>query len=94
VIVSGMIIEAIDADNVWRVLGIAAILDVLGTLVTIALAKFGGRDEPAPARGTLQITIGADQAAELESLARRTGRPADHLVAEAVERFLGAEIER
>ena len=43
VIVSGMILGEIDADDIWRVLGIAAILDVLGTLVTIALAKFGER---------------------------------------------------
>jgi hypothetical protein len=89
VIVSGMIVEAIDADNVWRVLGVAAILDVLGTLVTIALAKFGNHEQPASRNGELQVTLGADQAAALDVVARRTGRTADHLVAEAVDRYLG-----
>jgi len=88
VLVSGMILEEIDADNIWRVLGVAAILDVLGTLITIALAKFGGRGS-ADERG-LQVTLGKDQAADLEQLARRTGRSANDLVAEAVARFLAS----
>jgi hypothetical protein len=92
VIVSGMILGGIDADDVWRVLGIAAILDVLGTLVTIALAKFGRRDEPAPDDGRTRITLSADRARAVGDLAARTGRSADDIVAEAVDRYLAASV--
>jgi hypothetical protein len=40
VLVSGTILGEVDAGDVWRLIGVIAILDVLGTLVTIALAKF------------------------------------------------------
>jgi hypothetical protein len=90
VIVASLILGEVEADGIWRVLGVTAILDVLGTLVTIALSKFGGRDEPdTPVRpGRLRVTLGEDQAAELEQIARRTGRSTDHLVAEAVDGYL------
>jgi hypothetical protein len=91
VIVASLILGEVEADGIWRVLGVSAILDVLGTLVTIALSKFGGRDETStPSRsGQLRVTLGEDQTAELEQLARRTGRSTDHLVAEAVDVYLG-----
>lgn len=85
-IVSGLITEAIDFD-VWQLLGIVAILDVLGTLVTIALAKFGGRDE-APADGRVRLTLSPGQSAGIAARSRATGRPAEELVAEAVEQYL------
>jgi len=88
-IVSGMILGEIDAEDIWRVLGVAAILDVLGTLVTIALAKFGDKDEH-PQPGRLQVTLGTEQAIALAQRARETGRSSDELVAEAVERYLKA----
>lgn len=92
VIVGGMILGEIDADNVWRVLGVASILDVLGTLVTIALAKFGGeaRAEDPQRYGGLQITLSPNQGAELEQLGGRIGRTTDQLVAEAVDGYLRA----
>ncbi len=41
-IISGMILdESGGDDSVWRLLGIIAILDVLGTVVTVALANSG-----------------------------------------------------
>lgn len=95
-IVSSLILGDVEADGIWRVLGVSAILDVLGTLVTIALAKFGGRNKTSTSArsGRLQVSLGEDQAAELEQFARRTGRPIDHLVAEAVDSYLRAGIVR
>ncbi|MFL6022129.1 MAG: CopG family transcriptional regulator [Marmoricola sp.] len=90
VVVGGLIVGEIEADGVWRVLGVSAILDVLGTLVTIALSKFGGHGAPtAPAAyGRRQVTLSAAQTAELEQLARSTGRSVDELVAEALAGYL------
>lgn len=89
-IVSGLVLSAIDADGVWRLLGVVAILDVLGTLVTIALAKFSGRQEPAAAGydGRTRISLAAHQAQAIGDLAARTGRSRDDLVAEAIDRYL------
>ena len=42
-ITSGMILEESGGDSVWRLLGIVAILDVLGTVVTVARAKIESR---------------------------------------------------
>ncbi len=92
VIVSGLILGSFGADDVWRVLGVAAILDVLGTIVTIALAKFGRRDEPASYDGRTRVTLSADQARAIDDLAARTGRSRDDLVAEAVDRYLAASV--
>jgi F0F1-type ATP synthase assembly protein I len=93
-IISGLILGEIDADGVWRLLGVTAILDVLGTLVTVALAKFGGReDRVAPGHdGRTRITLPAEQARAIGDLAGRTGRSRDDLVAEAVDRYLRAVV--
>ncbi|RNL78561.1 ribbon-helix-helix domain-containing protein [Nocardioides marmorisolisilvae] len=91
VIVSGMITGAIDGNDIWREFGVAAILDVLGTLVTIALAKFGHHAE-TPRPGRVQLTLGEDQAARVSELAQRTGRSVDAVVAEAVDHYLGSQV--
>ena len=92
-IVSAMILGEVGASDMWRVLGVAAILDVLGTLVTIALSKFGrgdAGDRPVPASVSgLAISLPSDLAAALEQRSRETGRSPAHLVAEAVESYLG-----
>jgi hypothetical protein len=90
--ISGSLVEVIQGD-LGKFIGIVAILDVLGTLVTIALAKFVGREESTEdlaAHGIVRVTLGGDQSAEVERLARATGRRSDELVAEAVDRFLHA----
>ncbi|MCZ4500016.1 MAG: hypothetical protein JWQ74_2571 [Marmoricola sp.] len=88
-LVSAMVVGEIDTDDVWRLLGVAAILDVLGTLVTIALARFGGREVPSPVRSRQSvITLAPDQALEIERLARINGVPADLLVDDAVRQYL------
>ncbi len=91
-LVSSLILGALEGDDIWRPLGVVAILDVLGTLVTIAMAKFGGRDEaPAsPGRGHMQVVLTGDLALALQERARVTGRPPSELVTEAVEQFLRA----
>lgn len=91
VIVAGLILGEVEADGVWRVLGVAAILDVLGTLVTIALSKFGRQPEAGPAiPGRLQVTLSAEQSAALATRASQTGTAPAQLVAEAVEGYLRA----
>lgn len=88
-IVSGMILGEAGVDGAWRVLGIAAILDVLGTLVTIALAKFGGRDEVVPATGDdRRVRLSAEQARALDLLVSRSGQAREELVAEALDQYL------
>jgi hypothetical protein len=93
-LVSGMILDEIDADDVWRVVGVLAILDVLGTLVTIALARFGGRadaDDTATTRSDrVRVTLSGAHTAAIEELSRATGRPPAALVAEAVDHYLNA----
>ncbi|HET6165597.1 MAG TPA: hypothetical protein VFE07_02105 [Marmoricola sp.] len=92
VVVSGLILGEVDADGVWRLLGVTAILDVLGTLVTVALAKFGGRNEPARYDGRSRVTLSADRARAIGDLAARTGRSREDIVAEAVDRYLAAAV--
>ncbi|MCX6397137.1 MAG: hypothetical protein NTV23_11670 [Propionibacteriales bacterium] len=86
-VVCGLITETIDGD-IWKFLGIVAILDVLGTLVTIALAKFGGRTEPELPDGRVRATLSAAQSAAINERARLTGRPVEDLLVEAVEHYL------
>lgn len=94
ILVSGTILGEVGAAGIWRLLGVVAILDVLGTLVTIALAKFGGRGDssarPAPYDNRLQVVLSDSQAAALEHLSRTTGRSSEDLVADAVDRYLRA----
>lgn len=90
-VVSALILGALENDDIWRFLGVVAILDVLGTLVTIAMAKFGGRGDTAAsaaADGRLQITLTGDLVAGLGQRARSTGRSPNDLVAEAVDQYL------
>lgn len=91
IIISALILGGDGSGDIWRVLGIVAILDVLGTLVTIALAKFVRADDGEAARdGRLRITLTGEQAFMVESIARRTGRSPEHVVAYVVDHFLHA----
>jgi hypothetical protein len=82
VVVSGLILGADADESTVRFIGIVAILDVLGTLVTIALGVFG-RDGRS-----LTVTLTPYAAARLRALARQTGRPVPDLVDDAVARYL------
>ena len=86
--ITGVILYENDADGVWRLLGVVAILDVLGTLVTIALAKFGrGDDTRVDDRAQLPPALEA----RLAERAAELGRSRASLLAEAVEQFLQTE---
>jgi hypothetical protein len=87
-LLSGMIVGEVEVDGVWRLLGILAILDVLGTLVTIALAKFGDRGTPQVRDSRLRVTLTQDQSAVLAHLSAGSGRSPEQLVGEAVDRYL------
>lgn len=89
-LVSALITEVIDED-IWKLLGVVAILDVLGTLVTIALAKFGGTEEGSPAPGRVRATLSAAHSAAISERSRATGRPAEELIDEALAQYLSAE---
>lgn len=73
--------------DAWQLLGITAILDVLGTLVTIALAKFVRADEPVR-DGRILVTFTGDQAIALERVARRAGSTPAQVAAAAVDAYL------
>jgi hypothetical protein len=68
--VSGLIIDLDASDGGLRLLGVVAILDVLGTVAVAALAKFGG-SEQGP-RGRLEVP--QDLAERVTARARAAGR--------------------
>lgn len=74
-------------DAIFRTLGIIAILDVLGTLTTLALAVFGNRrpDEPGAA-----VRVPPRLEAALGAAVRDSGRTRDDVVAEALEEWLSS----
>ena len=87
-IVAAMIIVVIfDGDSYddtfWRIFGIVAILDVLGTVVLSALAAFGrGRPEGEP-----DLMSPAVESRVIDAAARRGMSPSD-LISEALDDFL------
>jgi hypothetical protein len=87
--VSSMITGHEPSDDFLRGLGVVGILDVLGTLVTIALAVFGrgGRSQ------ALTITLSPAAAARLQAESATTGRPVQHLVDEALGRYFGTPVD-
>jgi hypothetical protein len=91
VLVGGTILGEVDAEDFWRLIGVVAILDVLGTLVTIALAKFAGRgsERPGTTRGAqVRLTISDAHTSAIVQLSRETGRAPAAVVAEAMDRYL------
>ncbi len=96
VLVSAAILGG-EGDVLWRAIGIVAILDVLGTVVAIALGAFGrvagrvaGQDPSLPDRTATSRAVALDDslAAALDERARLTGRTREDLVAEALTRYL------
>jgi len=74
-------------DGFYRLVGVVAILDVLGTLVTIALGVFG-RDQRA-----LSVTLPPEVAARVRAEAQSTGRTVSDVVGEAVLRHLDLPVD-
>ena len=73
-------------DWYFRLLGVVAILDVLGTVTVAALVKFGP-SEAAPVAGALALS--PDLRARLERAAADEGRTPAEVASEAIERYLG-----
>lgn len=69
----------------WRVMGVLGILDVLGTVVTVAMAKFGRDRGPAvQAPAGDRILIPADVAEVLRARADAEGRSVQDVLRDAV----------
>lgn len=85
-IVGPILQESDPGGDYWRVFGIVAILDVLGTLVLVALAAFGRREAPVSLRETSQLVAlpPETQRRILETAGTRGVTPAV-LVAEALD---------
>lgn len=73
-------------DGTARFIGVVAILDVLGTLVLLALGIFGADES-----GALTVTLSSEASARLRDEASLTGRPVHDLVEDAVARYLRAQ---
>ncbi len=90
-VLAGLVIALIlgwnASDTGGRTIGVVAILDVLGTVVTMALGVFL-RDEPRREDGSLQVTLSSQTAALLRARSAATGRPVADLVDEAVVGYL------
>lgn len=83
-VLSALILGAApDEDFVARAVGVIAILDVLGTVVVAALAKFG----PGPG-GVEKVSVPEGLVAELDRRAAATGRSRDEIAATAIEQYL------
>lgn len=83
-LVSGQIIAEDSSDGLLRLSGVLGILDVLGTVVVIGLARFGRPRGGVPAAVELPAVLAARLAARAESVGRTPGS----LAVEAVERYL------
>ncbi|HEY3528620.1 MAG TPA: hypothetical protein VGK78_05675 [Nocardioides sp.] len=83
VMVSSMITGNDASDSFLRGLGVVGILDVLGTLVTIAVGVFGRGDR------SLTVTLSPALAARLEAESAATGRRVRDLVDDALVHHYG-----
>ncbi len=88
VLVSAVILGAYDDGGLWRAIGIVAILDVLGTVVAMALAVLGGAHAVRHDGATRPVELPASLVLGLDARVRATGRPRDELLAEAVADYL------
>jgi hypothetical protein len=75
------------ADGFFRTLGVVGILDVLGTLVTIAVGVFG-RDAT-----TMTVTLTPAATQRVRAQSARTGRPVAELVDEALGRSFDVRVD-
>lgn len=87
-VMTSLLVLGADPGEDWyyRVLGVVAILDVLGTVLVAALKKFGASSEP----DALELSLPEPLAARLHEAAVRSGRSRGDLAIEAIERYLAA----
>lgn len=88
-VMTSLLVIGYDPGEDWffRLLGVVAILDVLGTVVAAALMKFGAGSS---AQLDGEVKLPHDLAARLNSYAISSARDREAVVAEAVERYLDA----
>jgi len=89
VIVSGMIAAEDGSDGLFRFLGVLAILDVLGTVVTLALALFGNRSADDPG-APVRIPPRLEQ--QVSAAAAEQHVPRDQVVADALDRYFSERL--
>jgi F0F1-type ATP synthase assembly protein I len=87
---AGLLIAAVlgwsPSGPAMRLIGIVGILDVLGTVVTIALGVFGREGR------SLTVTVTPAVAARLRAESAQSGRPVGDLVDEALSHYLRATV--
>jgi hypothetical protein len=90
-VLGAMLIAAVlgwnPGETAARGLGVTAILDVLGTLVTIAVGVFGRDGRSA------SVTLSPAVAERLRAESARTGRPVGELVDEALGRYFEVPVD-
>ncbi|WP_243059563.1 CopG family transcriptional regulator [Nocardioides sp. SR21] len=91
-VVAGMVVLPIVTEDVfssgyWRVFGVVAILDVLGTVVLMALGVFGGRAEQREARPESRLLSAAVEARLVET-AHQRGTSPSQLVSDALDAYV------
>lgn len=87
--VSTLIIDLDGSDGSLRLLGVVAILDVLGTVAVAALAKFGGGDSDSR-----RLEVPADLSTRIRERAAVHGVDADAQVRSLLEAALLDEVKR
>jgi hypothetical protein len=90
IVLAGLLITAVlgwsPGDGATRLIGVVAILDVLGTVLTIALGVFGG--DRRHAVRPLRVELPEPLSARLRARAEATGEEPENLVVEAVTRYV------
>jgi hypothetical protein len=92
--VTALILGSDIGDNGARFFGVVGIVDVLGTIVTIALAAVGDSPTRGASTGPLEVELNAEIAERVRRRAAVTGRPAPDLVVEAVEHWLATSADQ
>ncbi len=85
-VICSMVLFESGGDGTFRLLGVMAILDVLGTVTTLALAVFGNR---ASDETGAPVGIPTRLEAPLAAAVAGSGRTRDEIVAEALDSWLG-----
>jgi hypothetical protein len=79
------------SDTGARLIGVVAILDVLGTVVTMAIGIFGSQARPPDA--SLGVTLPPDLAEAVRARAEETGRAPDQVVLDAVRGYVASDAD-
>lgn len=78
-----------DSDTYWRAFGVVAILDVLGTVVLMAMAAVGARTSVTRGRSAASVALSEDVRTRVAEIARLRGTTPDAVVTEALDALAG-----